>query len=101
MDVFGRYYFFNDNKFNLFGELGLGYGHTKDINDNKFNGINVGLAPGVNYFVSEHFALEATFGILGYTSAKPDIEGVDNESTDSFQFSLNMSDINLGLIYRF
>ncbi|GGZ52226.1 MULTISPECIES: outer membrane beta-barrel protein [Mesonia] len=97
--VFGRYYFLSDQKFNLFGQLGLGYGHTKDIADNKVNGINADIMPGINYFISEHFALEATFGILGYSSAKPDIDGA--ESTDSFNVGLNMDDINLGLIYKF
>jgi len=97
--VFGRYYLMPAQKFTFFGELGLGYGSTKDIDDNKINGINVGVAPGLSYFVSKHFALEATFGILGYNSVKPDADGA--ESTDSFQFGLDMDDINLGLIYKF
>ncbi|MDQ7916716.1 outer membrane beta-barrel protein [Mesonia sp. MT50] len=97
--VFGRYYFMPAQRFSFFGELGLGYGTTKDINDNKVNGINVGVAPGLSYFVSKHFALEATFGILGYNSVKRDASGA--EATKSFDFGVNMDDINLGLIYKF
>lgn len=97
--AFGRYYLMPAQKFSFFGELGLGYGTTEDINDNKVNGVNIAVAPGLSYFVSKHFALEATFGILGYNSVKKDESGA--ESTDSFDFGLNMDDINLGLIYKF
>jgi len=97
--AFGRYYLMPAQKFSFFGELGLGYGTTEDINDNKVNGVNIEVAPGLSYFVSKHFALEATFGILGYNSVKPDESGA--ESTYSFHFGLNMDDINLGLIYKF
>jgi len=97
--AFGRYYLMPAQKFSFFGELGLGYGTTEDINDNKVNGVNIDVSPGLSYFVSKHFALEATFGILGYNSVKPDNDGA--ESTDSFDFGLNMDDINLGLIYKF
>lgn len=97
--AFGRYYLMPAQKFSFFGELGLGYGTTEDINDNKVNGVNIEVAPGLSYFVSKHFALEATFGILGYNSVKKDESGA--ESTDSFDFGLNMDDINLGLIYKF
>ena len=97
--AFGRYYLMPAQKFSFFGELGLGYGTTEDINDNKVNGVNIDVSPGLSYFVSKHFALEATFGILGYNSVKKDESGA--ESTDSFDFGLNMDDINLGLIYKF
>ncbi len=97
--AFGRYYLMPAQKFSFFGELGLGYGTTEDIDDNKVNGVNIAVAPGLSYFVSKHFALEATFGILGYNSVKKDESGA--ESTDSFDFGLNMDDINLGLIYKF
>lgn len=97
--AFGRYYFMPAQKFSFFGELGLGYGTTEDINDNEVNGINVGVAPGLSYFVSKHFALEASFGILGYNSVKPDASGA--KATNNFQFGLDMDDINLGLIYKF
>jgi len=100
--AFGRYYFTPASQFSIFGQLGAGFQSDKtetgDV-ESKSNGFNVGLAPGVSYFVSEHFAIEATFGILGYNTSKPDADGA--ESTDEFNFGLNMSDINFGIVYKF
>ncbi len=101
--AFGRYYFMPSNQFSLFTQLGVNYGTAKLEVDSeevsKVNGFNVEFAPGVSYFISEHFALEASFGILSYTTVKPDAD--DADSTNTFQFGLDMSDINLGLVYKF
>ncbi|KAF2518521.1 porin family protein [Flavobacterium salilacus subsp. salilacus] len=101
--AFGRYYFMPASQFSLFTQLGVNYGTTKSEIDNeefnKANGFNVEFAPGISYFISEHFALEATFGVLSYTTVEPDED--DADSTNTFQLGLNMSDINFGLIYKF
>lgn len=99
--AFGRYYVTPANSFSIFGELGVDYINSKieAASEDTSNAFRIGLAPGVNYFVSDNFALEAKFGILSYRTDKPDADGV--ESTDSFNFGLNFTDINLGLIYRF
>jgi hypothetical protein len=103
--AFGRYYFTPASKFSIFGQLNVAYATSKTEVDvpgtpeYKANGFNIGVAPGLSYFVSEHFALEATFGVLGYNTAKPDVDGA--ESTDAFNVGLNLSDINLGLVYKF
>lgn len=100
--AFGRYYFTPASKFSLFGQLGVAYATNKYEEGDfeaKSNGFNIGLAPGINYFVSDHFALEATFGILGYSTSKPDGDGA--ESTDTFDFGINMSNINFGVVYKF
>lgn len=108
--AFGRYYFTPASKFSLFADLSVSYGTVKREQDalagediitveDKFNGVFAGFAPGVNYFISDHFALEATFGVLNYSTIKPDADGA--ESTDNFEIGLNMSDISLGLIYKF
>jgi opacity protein-like surface antigen len=99
--AFGRYYVTPASSFSIFGEVGVDYIHSKieAATEDNSNAFRIGLAPGVNYFVSEHFALEAKFGILSYRTDKPDADGV--EKTDSFNFGLNFTDINLGLIYRF
>ncbi|GGB74518.1 flavo-specific protein antigen FspA [Flavobacterium suaedae] len=100
--AFGRYYFTPANKFSLFTQLGAGYGTAKvevESFENKANGFYVAFAPGLNYFVSEHFALEATFGVLSYSSVKPDADGA--ESTNSFEIGLDMADINFGIVYKF
>ena len=108
--AFGRYYFTPASKFSLFADLSVSYGTVKREQDalagediitveDKFNGVFAGFAPGVNYFISDHLALEATFGVLNYSTIKPDADGA--ESTDNFEIGLNMSDISLGLIYKF
>ncbi|WP_330442069.1 porin family protein [Flavobacterium sp. C4GT6] len=100
--AFGRYYFTPANKFSLFGQLGVGYQNGKyeqGSTEVKSDGFNVAVAPGINYFVSEHFALEATFGILSYSTSKPDFDGA--ESTDNFDFGVNLDNINFGIVYKF
>lgn len=101
--AFGRYYFMPASQFSLFTQLGVNYGTTKSEAEgeefNKANGFNVEFAPGISYFISDHFALEATFGVLGYTTVKPDAD--DADSTNTFEFGLDMSDINFGLLYKF
>lgn len=108
--AFGRYYFTPASKFSIFGELGLNYNNY----DNEFgtdndgllvpaagkgDGFGVSVAPGVSYFIAKNFALEASFGILGYNSTKPDFDGA--EKTNSFDFGLDTRDIRLGLVYKF
>ncbi len=100
--VFGRYYATPANSFSVFGELGVDYIHSKidaGASEDVSNAVRVALAPGVSYFISQNFALEAKFGILSYRTDNPDAEGVKN--TDQFAFGLNLSDINIGAIYRF
>jgi len=100
--VFGRYYVTPASGFSVFGELSLDYiNSTIDDgrNEDTSNAVRVGIAPGVNYFISQHFALEATFGILSFRTDNPEADGV--ESTDNFNLGLNFTDINIGLIYRF
>ncbi|MBW1298383.1 porin family protein [Aquimarina litoralis] len=100
--AFGRYYFTPSNKFSIFGELGLEYASSKTEQgpgELKINGFGVNVGPGVSYFLSDHFALEAFWGALGYATAKPDVDNA--ESTNAFTFGLDLDDINLGLVYKF
>lgn len=105
--VMGRYYFTPASQFSLFGQFGVDYGISTitsfdDVSideDNKVNSLNLGLGLGVNYFVSKNFALEAGIGVLGYNTSKADYDGA--ESTDTFTFGANLTNINLGLIYKF
>lgn len=100
---FGRYYFTPARDFSFFGELSVGYDSSKvepeGGEEAKVTGFNVGLAPGISYFVSDHIALEATFGLLGYKTSEPDADG--SESTDTINIGANFNDINFGIIYKF
>ncbi|WP_300569030.1 outer membrane beta-barrel protein [Flavobacterium sp.] len=104
--AFGRYYFTPSSQFSVFGQLGVNMNNTKHEEviggttfEAKANGFDVKLAPGISYFVSDHFAIEATFGALGYETSKPDADGA--ESTDTFGLNLNLDSINFGLVYKF
>ena len=102
--VFGRYYWMPASKFSIFAELGADYRSlTEDdntiSNEYKSNGFAIQLAPGMNYFLNNNFALEAKVGVLGYSSDKPDYAGA--EATDNFNIGLNLNDITLGLVYKF
>ena len=101
--IAARYYFTPASQFSVFGELGANY-HT--MNDNltgaipeKWNGFGVALAPGLNYHLSNHFSIEAKWGILGFTSDKADVVNAKNETT--FDFGLDLRDLSIGLNYKF
>lgn len=103
--AFGRYYFTPASKFSLFGQLGVNYNsydfefNDSGLGDAKGDGFDIAIAPGVSYFITKNFALEATFGILGYETTKPDADGA--EKTNAFSLGLDTRDITLGLVYKF
>ena len=105
--VFGRYHFTPANQFSFFTELGFSYVSKTTEVDNpisvdmeiKSPGFEVALRPGVNYFISNNFALEASVGVIRYETSKDDFEGA--ESRDTFELGFNLSQINIGLLYKF
>lgn len=103
--VFGRYYWMPASKFSIFAELGADYRNSSfdsgvaGSSKAKSNGFGVAVAPGINYFVSSNFALEAKVGVAGYNSDKPDFAGA--ESQDNFNIGLDLNDVTLGLVYKF
>lgn len=97
-EIFGRYYLLPGSKFSVFGELGVGFGSTRNISKEWTNGINADFSPGLSYFVGQHFALEAIFGILAYHTVSP---GGNSGSTDSFSVGLDLENIHFGIIYKF
>ncbi len=101
--AFARYYTTPANAFSFFAQLSASFNSTKTEFDAggeaKNNGFGLGVAPGISYFVSDHFALETTFGLLGYKTTKPDADGA--ESTNTFDLNLNLSNVMFGLIYKF
>ena len=103
--AFARYYVTPASEFSFFGEFSVGYStaksEIKDFSGSEYtvNGFGARLAPGISYFISRNFALEATIGALSYISTKPDIDGA--KSTNNFDLNLNLNDVNLGLIYKF
>lgn len=99
--VYGKYYFTPANQFSFFTKLGVGTfsWEDKEVSNSKVNGFEVAFVPGINYFLSNCIALQASIGTLGYSTSKPDVSGA--ESTDTFGFNLNLKDINFGVVYNF
>lgn len=102
-EVLGRYYWTPASQFSLFAELAAGFGSSKNepavgpTTENKTFGVNAGV--GVNYFLSNRFAIEAGWAGLGYNS--DDNGGNGAEETTSFGLNVDLSAINFGLTYKF
>ena len=98
--VFTRYYSSPQSRFSLFGQLGFNFNtQTENISKSNVNGFDLGLSPGISYFLSDKFAIEATFGQLGFKTSKPDVAGA--ESTNNVNFEMNLSSVGFGLNYKF
>ncbi len=107
--VFGRYYFLDlGQRFKTYAEAGLGMtsGKTKSFpatTDTKYSGFGAGAGLGINYFVSESFAIN--FGltdILSYSSVKVD----GGENVSEFNGNVNVfnnffSTAQFGLTFKF
>lgn len=85
------------SQFSLFAQ-GLLEFRSQSFGGNA-NGSSIGIAfsPGINYFVSNSFSIEATFGEIGFGSTSPPV----GDSTSGFNFGIDMRDIGFGLNYKF
>jgi hypothetical protein len=103
--AFGRYYATPSSDFSFFGQASVAYiSMTSEFDvagseELKTTGFGIEVAPGISYFLSDNWAIEATIGALSYNTMKPDFEGA--ESTDTFGLNLNLQDVNVGVIYKF
>lgn len=98
--AFGRYYMTPASDFSVFGQLAFDYSTVDNkLADVQENEIGLGLGLGVSYFLSSNFAMEASWAGLGYTTN--DNGGDGAESTDTFGLNMDLSSINLGLVYKF
>ncbi|MHA7941465.1 outer membrane beta-barrel protein [Formosa sp. 3Alg 14/1] len=106
--AFARYYFLelDQKRFKAYGDVGLGYGHSRvQANgiDNTNNDIKANITLGLNYFFTKNFA--ATFvlaDILTYNNANPE----DGDSSNSFTLNINLfnnifAQPQFGLLYKF
>lgn len=119
--VFARYYFLDlGERFKTYGEFGLGFasgnvettetGLTDPLTDYDTTTFGAGVSLGINYFVSECFAINFVLtDVLSYTSTK----GTNNlpNATDEYKVSEFNGNINVfnnffqtaqfGLTYKF
>jgi len=103
--VFGRYYFLDlGQRFKTYAEAGVGLMNGKDgLGEFKYSGVEFNAGLGINYFVSDSFAIN--FGltdILGYNSKKYK----DGEAVSEFEGNINVfnnffTEAKFGLTYKF
>lgn len=86
-----RYYVTPAAKFSLFGQAGIGFKSAKDLTV-----LTIGVKPGLNYFLNDHFSVEATVGEIGIINTS-----VGSNSNTDFNFGADLSQIGLGLNYKF
>ena len=96
-----KYYWTPASKFSLSIGGNLSYMSNKYDNGiasstGKVIGLNIPL--GLNYFVSNDFALTSTWGGFGYSSNDNGGNGADK--TDGFNLGLDFSSIKFGLLYK-
>lgn len=97
--VFARYYFLDLGKrFKTFAEAGVGFGSTttefEGGDEVKEGGFGIGVDLGINYFVTENFAI--VFGladVLSYSSTTTEftVEGADIPDSDNSSFNGNLN----------
>ena len=100
--VFGpkaRYYKMFNERFGIYGQGNFFYkknsnwgeleGDDEELYKSSYENYSLGFSPGVIYFLSEKFALEATFGRIGYNWE-------DAEGSEEFVFDISSSSLNFG-----
>ena len=109
---FVRNYFNIGEKAALFTQFNIGYTTTWGTKGNiigpsdQSNGyiLGVSISPGLSYFISDKFELEAAIALLGYTNTSNKTipgSGADTQTyqNSNFQLNLTMSAINFGFKY--
>lgn len=99
----GVFHFFSpENKFSFFVGGSLSYvslkASTNFSQEIKTNIFQATVFPGVNYFVTDNFALRAFLGALSYSTSKADFQGA--ESANTFAVNLDLSNINFGVVLK-
>ncbi len=90
-----RYYLINKGAFRMYGQADFVYASAKMDADGaeSTDFFSIGVKPGISYNLSDRFAINATFGNLGYEDVK------DNYS--KFGLNLDMSSLKFGFTVSF
>ncbi len=110
----GNYYFTPKRKFSFLTSFGASFQDSTFIS--RFNTLNTtgrselnqesfifNLSGGFNYFISSHFALRGTIGVLSYTTGDSTSEsenGREDSNVNAFNFNTALQDVSIGLLYR-
>jgi outer membrane protein len=99
----GANYYFTKSRFTPFIGAGVefGSGTTKNASgaENKTSNIGVNVFPGVNAFLSKRFAINASFGSLGYSSNTSTTPANVETKTSNFGLDFNMNTMRLGVTW--
>jgi hypothetical protein len=103
---FVRYYKGIGKKLAFFVQGETRYTHSKNevnnTNARTTNSFFFGVRPGFTFMLSKNLGLETSVGALGYTTSNIEDEGNNSESDfNTFSFSLNSSNLLVGLSYYF
>lgn len=99
--LFARYYFTPASQFSLFGEFGVDFADNQDkLGKKTTQQIGVGISPGINYFLSDRFSMEATIGRISYSRTTTKVNNQSQPASSSFGLNVSLTSINLGLIVR-
>ncbi|ROI05589.1 MULTISPECIES: outer membrane beta-barrel protein [unclassified Chryseobacterium] len=67
--------------------------------ENNYTNIGVNIKPGLDYFLSKNWSIEATIGEFGYNTYKRDIDGA--RKADSYKFGISLTSVTFGVKYVF
>lgn len=116
---FMRYYKAVSDNFSLYGELNISFGSGKqeildtDINglpiivDADFSTLDILVGPGVQYWFTDRWSMNAQVGVLGYSSRTDKDAALDSNGsvtdlkTNSFGLALDFTSLNFALNYHF
>lgn len=90
-------YEYQSQPFNpIIGDYYVGNMNTYDAN---YTSVGVNIKPGLDYFITKNWTVEATIGEFGFDSYKLDLEGAKNiNKTD---LGVKLSSVTLGVKYVF
>ncbi len=96
--LMARYYTTPASQFSLFAQGAFEFKSQTADGGGGATGFGLNAKPGISYFVSKHFSIEATVGEIGFSSLKA--KGA-SEANNDFNFGFNLRDLGLGLNYKF
>jgi len=110
LNPYFRKYWSLGNKASIFGQASLLYGFGKDVIKYEYTNatteykydiskFSLGIRPGFQFMASDHLALEASFGFVGYENYSRDTGTENNTSSDAFTFNFDLTTIQFGIRY--
>lgn len=104
VEPFIRKYWGLGDKLSIFGQLSvpMAFGNVKSENNitsskETFSQYGVVVKPGLNYFVSNNWAIEATLGEFGWNNS----QFKNAQAVNAYKFGLNFDSVGLGVKYFF